>query len=65
MCKIMNGPDSFNIRAMSDKQQMLYTIKYALESIEEDILEGTQPNLKLVRRALKMANTLVMIHKQS
>lgn len=61
----MNNPDSFDIRALSDKQQMLYTIMYALESIEEDIQEGTQPNLKLVQRAMKMTNTLIKINKNN
>jgi len=59
----MNKPDSFTIRALSDKQQMLYTIMYALESIEEDVQEGNQPNLRLVQRALKMTNTLIKINK--
>ena len=33
-------------------------------SMEEDLHEGNAPSVKLVRRALKMVNTLIQTNKQ-
>ena len=53
-----------NIKNLTDREQMLYTVMYALESMEEDLHEGNAPSVKLVRRALKMMNTLIQTNKQ-
>lgn len=53
-----------SVTNLTDQEQMMYTVMYALEGIEEDLHEGQQPNIKLVHRALKMINTLIKTNKQ-
>lgn len=61
--KMNNKPDSFAIRAQSDKMHLLYSIQSILEVADADLSWDTLPNRYRIQDALKFINTLIAIEK--
>ena len=61
--KMKNKPDSFAIRAQSDKMHLLYSIQSILEVADSDLSWDTLPNRYRIQDALKFINTLIAIEK--
>ena len=58
-----NHPQSFALRAKSDKMHLLYSIQTILEKTDADLSWDTLPNRHRIQDALKFINTLIATEK--